>query len=149
MEPVDAEEIYGNRFSGDINLGPSFHTLRAFWSGEGQGVGELALRESADTSGAEFHTLLVDGCFHVFGAARYLSGIEQGALYIPFGWERLWVAGPMPDRMVCHAALRNPPSGSGTEWGVIRAARSRDRRCNVLFHGRRSHRRLDRLHHSA
>ncbi len=114
LEPVDAEDIYGNRFSGDIYLGPSFHTLRTFWAGEGQGIGELALRESVDTGGAEFHALLVDGCFHVFGASRFLSGIEQGDLYIPFGWERLWVAGPMPDRMVCHAVMRNPSSGGGT-----------------------------------
>ena len=28
LEPVDAEEIYRGRFSGDINLGPSFHTLK-------------------------------------------------------------------------------------------------------------------------
>ena len=61
--------------------------------------------------GAELHPLLLDGCFQVLSVVRHLSGAEQGETYMPFGWKRLWVAGPMPERFVCHAVLRNPPGG--------------------------------------
>ncbi len=111
LEPVDTAEFYRNRYSDDISLGPAYRTIRAVWSKGGRALGELALRESVDASGTELHPLLLDGCFQVLSVARYLSGVEQGAVYMPFGWDRLWVAGPMPERIVCHAVLRNPPSG--------------------------------------
>ena len=56
----------------------------------------------------ELHPLLLDGCFQISAIARHMMKVEQGAVYMPFGWERLWVAGPMPERIICHAALRNP-----------------------------------------
>ena len=76
-------------------------------------MGELALQDTVNADGVELHPLLLDGCFQVLSVARYLSGVEQGAVYMPFGWERLWVAGPMPERVLCHAVLRNPPVGGG------------------------------------
>ena len=112
LEPADVDDLYQNRYSRDISLGPAYRTIRAVWSKGGQALAELALRDSVDASGMELHPLLLDGCFQTLSVARYLSGVEQGAVYMPFGWERLWLAGPMPENIVCHAVLRNPPSAS-------------------------------------
>ena len=113
LQPVDAAELYRNRYSQEVSLGPAYHTIRSVWFKEGQALGELALRDSVDSSGMGLHPLLLDGCFQVLSVARYLSGAERGAVYMPFGWKQLWVAGPMPERIVCHAVLRSPPSGTG------------------------------------
>ena len=112
LDPADMDDLYQNRYSRDISLGPAYRTIRAVWSKGGQALAELALRDSVDASGMELHPLLLDGCFQTLSVARYLSGVEQGAVYMPFGWERLWLAGPMPENIVCHAVLRNPPSAS-------------------------------------
>ena len=59
-----------------------------------------------DSSGAELHPLLLDGCFQVMAAARRASGDEDSTPYLPFGWERLRLHGPLPDQLICHARLR-------------------------------------------
>ncbi len=115
LEYRDPVDFYSMRSADAIYLGPSYHTLKAIWAREGESLGELALQDSVDTNGIEMHPLLLDGCFQVLSLARHLSGVEQGAVYMPFGWERLWVAGPMPERIVCHATLRQPASRNGTE----------------------------------
>ena len=112
MDPADMDDLYQNRYSRDISLGPAYHTIRAVWSKGGKALAELALRDSVDASGMELHPLLLDGCFQALSVARYLSGIEQGSVYMPFGWERLWLAGPIPENILCHAVLRNSPSAS-------------------------------------
>ncbi|MDE2719062.1 SDR family NAD(P)-dependent oxidoreductase [Candidatus Palauibacter polyketidifaciens] len=111
----DPAEFYRLRWSGDIHLGPSYHTLQAVWAGKGEALGELALGDSVDASGMEMHPLLLDGCFQISAIARHLMKVEQGAVYLPFGWESLWVAGPLPDRVVCHAVLRTPGSEDGAD----------------------------------
>ena len=112
MDPADMDDLYQNRYSRDISLGPAYHTIRAVWSKGGKALAELALRDSVDAGGMELHPLLLDGCFQALSVARYLSGIEQGSVYMPFGWERLWLAGPIPENILCNAVLRNPPSAS-------------------------------------
>ena len=111
----DPAEFYRMKWSGDIHLGPVYHTLQAVWARKGEALGELALGDSVDASGMEMHPLLLDGCFQISAIARYLMNVEQGAVYLPFGWEYLWVAGPLPSRIVCHAVLRNPGSGKGAD----------------------------------
>ena len=115
LEFRDPADFYRMRSADAIYLGPSYHTLKSIWAREGESLGELALQDFVDGSGMEMHPLLLDGCFQVLSLARHLSGIEQGAVYMPFGWERLWVSGPMPERIVCHATLRHPPSANDTE----------------------------------
>ena len=114
----DPTEFYRMKWSGDIHLGPAFHTLQAVWARKGEALGELALGDSVDASGMETHPLLLDGCFQISAIARHLMNVEQGAVYLPFGWEYLWVAGPLPERIVCHAVLRNPASGKGANAKV-------------------------------
>ena len=100
-------DFYEMRSADKIYLGPFYHTMKAVWAREGEAVGELVLQESVDAAGMEMHPLLLDGCFQVLSMGRYLTGVEHGAVYMPFGWEQLWISGPMPGRVICHAVLRD------------------------------------------
>ncbi|MXX44501.1 MAG: SDR family NAD(P)-dependent oxidoreductase [Acidimicrobiales bacterium] len=115
LEPQDIADFYRARSADKIYLGPSYRTLKTAWTGEGEALGEVELADCVDTAGMEVHPLLLDGCFQVLSLARYLTGVEHGAVYMPFGWEQLWVTGPLPERMICHAQIRRPAAGSGAE----------------------------------
>ena len=108
LAPQSTAEFYRMRSADSIYLGPSYRTLRAVWADAGEALGELALPEFVDPAGMELHPLLLDGCFQVLSVARHLTGVEHGAVYMPFGWDRLWVAGPFPERVICHALVRDP-----------------------------------------
>ncbi len=106
LEPRDVSEFYRSRTGAGVELGAPFRTLRALWASEGEAVGELSLPETIDRGGIEVHPLLLDGCFQVMAEARSGAGGDDGVAYLPFGWERLWLTGPMPDQLVCHARLK-------------------------------------------
>ena len=107
LSPEDVPGFYRARADANINLGPSFRTLQALWSAGGEAIGEIALQEVGDQSGDDLHPTLLDGCFQVLSAARHSADVESGATYLPFGWERLWFTGNLPERLICHARLRD------------------------------------------
>ena len=106
LTPQDPDAFYRMRSATGIYLGPSYHTIESAWAREGEALATLALNDSVDSTGMELHPLLLDGCFQVLSMARHFTVSEQGAVYMPFGWQRLWVAGPMPSRLLCHATVR-------------------------------------------
>ena len=107
LSPQDLSAYYRAKAVSGIDFGPSFRTLEGLW-GEGvEAVGEIALPSAAESGGLGIHPLLLDACFQVFSATRNLSGIGGDATYLPFGWERLWLNEPLPNRFVCHARLRD------------------------------------------
>ena len=106
LDSKDVSEFYRSRASTGVELGPPFRTLRALWAAEGEAMGELSLPEVVDLDGVEVHPLLLDGCFQVMAEARSMATSEDGVAYLPFGWESLWLNGPLPDQLVCHARLR-------------------------------------------
>ena len=71
----------------------------------------MALPDGMTSGGVRLHPLLLDGCFQVMAAARRSAGVEDGSPYLPFGWDRLWLDGPLGDRLICHAVLREPSDG--------------------------------------
>ena len=107
LSPQDLPAYYRSKVATGIDLGPAFRNLEALWGGDGEAVGEVALQSRGDGDDSGLHPLMLDGCFQVFSAARYPSGIGGDATYLPFAWERLWLNGPMPERLVCHARLRD------------------------------------------
>ena len=111
----DLAAYYRTKAATGIDLGPAFRTLQALWGAGGEAVGEVALRAPGDGGEASIHPLLLDGCFQVFSAARQLLDVGGEATYLPFAWERLWLNGPMPDRLVCHARLRDARTGQELE----------------------------------
>ncbi len=105
LKPADVDAYYRHRASTGVSLGPFFRTLKRVWSGSGEALGEVSLPEAFEKHGLDVHPLVLDGCFQVFGTARKLAESEGGATYLPFGWERLWLAGRLPDRVYCHVRL--------------------------------------------
>ena len=123
LTPVDVAGYYRHRASTGVDLRTSFRTLGRVWSRPGEALGEISLPETLSGHGLDVHPLVLDGCFQVVGAARNLAGGEGGTAYLPFGWERLWLAGPLPDRVVCHARLsdasREAETGAGEPAEVL------------------------------
>ena len=117
LSPMDVAGYYRHRASTGVDLGPSFRTLGRVWSRPGEALGEVSLPETLTKHGLDVHPLVLDGCFQVVGAARNLAGTEGGATYLPFGWERLWLAGPLPDRVVCHVRLSDASIDAETSAG--------------------------------
>ena len=115
----DVQAFYRARADVNVSLGPQFRTLQSLWSGEGEAIGEVALPQSVEQSGIEAHPIVLDGCFQVMAAARQQFDAEDGAAYLPFGWERLWLVERLPERLVCYARMRQdtqaaPREGEGS-----------------------------------
>ncbi len=110
LSPLDVADYYRHRASTGVDLGPFFRTLGRAWSRPGEALGEVSLPEALSGHGLDVHPLVLDGCFQVVGAARNPEGREGGATYLPFAWERLWLAGPLPDRVLCHVRLSEASS---------------------------------------
>ena len=115
MAPQDLSAYYRTKAATGIDLGPAFRTMEALWGKDGEALGEVALQTPQEGRDTGVHPLLLDGCFQVLSAARHLSGTGGDSTYLPFAWERLWVNGPMPDRFLCHARLRNADPNLETE----------------------------------
>ena len=111
LSPVDVPSLYRARSGTGIDLGPSFRTLARAWSRPGEALGEVRLPEASRRDRPEIHPLLLDGCFQVVAAARIRGGREDAATYLPFGWERLWLAGGIPERVYCHVRMNRPSPG--------------------------------------
>ncbi len=109
LSAQDVAAFYRSKAGLGIDLGPQFRTLEAFWSRTGEALGEVAIRNSENEIRADLHPLLLDGCFQVMSAAAGTAGNEGGVTYLPFAWERLWLTGQVPDRVVCHARMREAP----------------------------------------
>ncbi len=105
MARQDVAALYRAKAEVGIDLGPSFRTLEAAWSGAGEALGEVALPAGIDPGGLDVHPVLLDGCFQVMAAARESAGTWEGVTYLPFGWERLWLEGRLPQRVICHARM--------------------------------------------
>ena len=111
LSPVDVPAYYRAKASTGINLGPLFHTLGMVRSGPGEALGEVFLPEALGRNELDVHPLILDGCFQVVGVARNMTGGPGEATYLPFGWERLWLAGRLPDRVVCHVRMSEASQG--------------------------------------
>ena len=111
MTPGDPRELYRARGSVGVELGPPFRGLTALWQGQGEALGEIALPSQVDRNGIEVHPLLLDACSQVMSAGRSTAEGDT-TVYMPFGWERLWLNGPLPDRLVCRAELRDAGVGA-------------------------------------
>ena len=118
LEPQDVGAYYRSKTASGIDFGPAFRTVESLWCEGREAVGEVALQSAAGEQIDGVHPLLLDGCFQVLSATRTLSGAGGDATYLPFAWERLWLNGPLPERLVCHAQLRESVQAEGQD-GVV------------------------------
>ncbi len=109
LSPVDLSAYYRAKSAVGIDLGPAFRTLTGLWARDGVALGEVALTTDHQRGSLDVHPLVLDGCFQIMGAARDPQGAEDGTTYLPFAWERLWIADGLPDRFFCHVTMRESP----------------------------------------
>jgi len=117
MSPVEVADYYRARAETGIDLGPSFRTLGRVWARPGEALGEVVFPEALGRNGLDVHPLMLDGCFQVVGAARGLTGTQGATTYLPFGWERLWLAAKLPERVLCHVRMNMASPESEEETG--------------------------------
>ena len=112
LSVMEVSDYYRARAETGIGLGPSFQTLNKIWAAPGEALAEVSVPE--ELAGAELgvHPLVLDGCFQAVGAARGLDGMQGSTTYLPFGWEQLWLAGPLPRKVFCHVRMNTVDSQS-------------------------------------
>ncbi len=112
LSPVDLAAYYRAKSAVGIDLGPSFRTLQALWSRAGEALAEVTLPAGPERTQLDVHPLVLDGCFQAVGAARNPDGGEEDVTYLPFAWERLWLPGRLPERLLCHVCMRDGPEAA-------------------------------------
>ena len=112
---TDVPAYYRAKAATSIDLGPAFRALGRVWTGPGEALGEVSLPDAAGRNDLEIHPLVLDGCFQVVGMARNMTGSPDEPTYLPFGWERMWLSGKLPDRVVCHVRMNESSRVSGPE----------------------------------
>ncbi len=117
LSPVDLVAYYRAKAAVGINLGPSFRTLQGLWARVGEAVAEVALPAGLERTALDVHPLVLDGCFQAFGAARNPDLGEENITYLPFAWERLWIADRLPERLYCHVCIRETAAGASGDDG--------------------------------
>ena len=117
LEPVDVSAYYRARSATGIDLGPSFRTLGNVWSRPGEALGEVILTNVQGQNDLDVHPLVLDGCFQVVAAARNPGGDEGETTYLPFGWERLWLTGGLPRKVICHVRMNEASRGTEADAG--------------------------------
>ncbi len=105
LSPADAPAYYRAKAATGINLGPSFRTLARVWAGPGEALAEVVLPESLGRDDVALHPLVLDGCFQTMGVARNMTGAPGEATYLPFGCDRMWLPGRLPERLLCHVRM--------------------------------------------
>ena len=132
LSPRGIQAFYGNLAATGAEYGPSFQSVEAVWSGHGEAVGEVALPRDLRATPDYPHPALLDGCFQVLSAAALVGQGDGHITYLPIELERLWLRGPLPERVVCHASIRGgeasravsgdhkrPDGGASAEPGAL------------------------------
>ena len=105
LEEIGSPAFYRMFDAGEIAYGPALRGVEGIWTGPGEALGEVALAAGEARAGPDLHPALLEGCIQVAVAATGVAP-ESGRAYLPLGCERLWVWGPLPERVACHAQLQ-------------------------------------------
>ena len=113
LSTANVAALYEDFSGSGIDYGGAFRRVRAVWAGTGEAVGEVALPPEVDPGGSQASTTLLDGCFQVVLAAAQGLGVDRAATYLPFEFERLWLADSLPARVISHVQVRTAAEGEG------------------------------------
>ncbi|MFI2650782.1 SDR family NAD(P)-dependent oxidoreductase [Micromonospora fulviviridis] len=100
---------------GMLSFGPHWSSLRAAYTGDGEELAELAARPmvAAEIGVLALHPALLDEAT-AFGAGY---GVPAEQRYLPLGYGRIVVRGPLPERITSHLRHR----GGDAEREILRA----------------------------
>ncbi|MYE95682.1 MAG: SDR family NAD(P)-dependent oxidoreductase, partial [Gemmatimonadetes bacterium] len=118
LEPLDMAAGYRALRDVGYDHGPAFRGVRALWAGPREALGEVALAAGAEEPGVLAHPALLDSSFQVVVGVSGLRGeVDRAVLWLPLGWERLWLLKRLPERLWCYAR-----QADGAESGKTRRA---------------------------
>ncbi len=100
VEPLDVGDFYRTMAANEIAYGANFRTIAALRANGDCAVGEVTLPGQVHAEDLSAHPVVLDGLFQVAYAA--LGASDRAKSWLPFGWDRLWVAGTLPREVVCH-----------------------------------------------
>ena len=103
LAPVAAAAFYEGMADAGIGCGPRSRVVEAVWSTAGEALAELVLPPASEADETTVHPALLDGCFQTIAAASGEAGSEE--VWLASGWDRLWLADRLPERVLCHARL--------------------------------------------
>ncbi len=110
-EPVDV--FYQIIWDGGIQLDRCFRWVERLWTGNSAALCRMRSAESGEDEAYALPPGLVDSCFQAVAAT--IPGVRDVvSAYVPFGIDRLHLAGRPRGRLWCHAALR-PNQSAGSE----------------------------------
>ena len=124
LRPVEVADFYRGMASAGIGYGPAFRGLVALWSGPAEALGEIALPAGLESADGGLHPVLLDSCLQTIGGVAASKDAERRVAGMPIGWERLWLRGPLPERLLCHARLADRGSAVGGDREASGAAES-------------------------
>ncbi len=107
LPALDVLEFYRAKRRANVEFGPLFRTVDAAWVEDGKAVGEVVLPEELARANLAVHPVLLDACLQVVAAARIKNEATSGTTYLPFAWDRLWLSGDLPQKVVCRAVVRD------------------------------------------
>ena len=121
LEPMPASSFYEGLTDAGIGYGPWFRVVESVWAGAGEAVLEVALPPASEAGEAAAHgrdtpAAVLAGCFQALAAVSGEAG--TGEVRLASSWERLWLAEPLPERLLCHARLRGAEGESASEVRV-------------------------------
>ena len=122
LEPMPAESFYEGLSEVGIEPGPGLRVVESVWSGGGESVVEVVVPGSSEAGDAPAHgrgvsaAAVLGGCFQ---ALSVVSGESSaGEVWLGSGWERLWLAEALPERVLCRVRLRDAEGESASDVRV-------------------------------
>ena len=108
---VDMQTFYASYEHRGYTFGPSFHTVRALWTGDGAALGEVEITPPLSESALQgvVHPLLLDGCLQVASAALPESAAD--ITFVPASIGSFSVCLSPGARATCYARVE--PAGRG------------------------------------
>ena len=116
LAPTSLASFYEGLAEVGLGYGPLLRVVESVWSGDGESLVEVALPAGEESGDAAATVVLLDGCFQALAAASEAGSEEP---WLPFGWDRLWLAGALPERVLCHVRVMEGESASGVRMAEL------------------------------
>ena len=143
MQAWSVEKLYAYFSHRELQLGPTFRSIRAIWRGPAEAVGELVFAEPLIPflHQEPIHPAVMDSCMHVVGAVPYDgSDSAEDIFYAPLHIGSVTLYQPVPSRFFCYATASR---------GIAAGAETRVYDLDFISSSRRVNRTGRRVYHEA
>ncbi|MGW3498385.1 SDR family NAD(P)-dependent oxidoreductase, partial [Streptomyces sp. NPDC001020] len=108
MRELPTGRLYDAYRDVGLDYGPAYRAMRRVWQDGDRAVARVEVPEATRDEGVcLLHPVVLDACFQIL-----VAFVDDGALRVPVGVERLDVWAPLPTEVFCRARRRDTP-GTG------------------------------------